>query len=295
MILDPSRYVAPGVSGPQGYKPIRKNIYLPLPAQVREILEENALVRTFVLEFDDPLVNQEFTYEPGQFMMVSMPHCGEAPISFSSSPVRSGSFALTVRRAGRLTSAMHRLRPGDTIGVRGPYGRPFPMADLSGRSLLFVAGGIGLAPLRSVLEFCLDNRDDYGEITLLYGCRTPADICFADDLEQWRQQGVHCLCTVDEADDTWSGRVGLVTELLPEAGAEAASWRALVCGPGIMIHFVLSRLVEMGFPRDHLFTTLERHMKCGIGICGHCFFDEKLICREGPVFSMSELGDTRNL
>jgi len=295
MILDPSRYVAPGMAGPQGFKPVRGNIYLPLPAQVREVHRENDLVTTFVLEFDDPLVNQEFTFEPGQFMMVSMPHCGEAPISFSSSPGRGRGFALTVRRAGRLTSAMHRLRPGDTIGVRGPYGRPFPMAGLAGSSLLFVAGGIGLAPLHSVIDFCLDNRADYGDITLLYGCRTPADICFADDLERWSRAGVRCLCTVDEADDSWSGRVGLVTELLQDVQVEADSWRALVCGPGIMIHFVLSRLLEMGLPRDHLFTTLERHMKCGVGICGHCFLEEKLICREGPVFSLAELDDTRNL
>ncbi len=295
MILDPSRYVAPGVGGPQGSRPMRKNIYLPEPVKVQEIIRENDLVRTFVLEFDDPLVNQDFSYEPGQFMMVSMPHCGEAPISFSSAPGRGGGFALTVRRAGRLTSAMHRLRPGDTIGVRGPYGRPFPMADLAGHNLLFVAGGIGLAPLHSVIGYCLDHRSEYGDITLLYGCRTPADICFADDLERWQQEGVRCLCTVDEADGSWSGRVGLVTELLQEARVEPASWRALVCGPGIMIHFVLSRLLEMGFPRDHLFTTLERHMKCGVGICGHCFLEEKLICREGPVFSLDELEDTRNL
>ncbi|HEB50599.1 MAG TPA: hypothetical protein ENI89_08320 [Desulfobulbus sp.] len=295
MIFDPSRYVAPGIGGPQGFKPIRKNIYLPVQAQVQEVCRENDLVKTFVFEFGDPLVNQEFTYEPGQFMMVSMPHCGEAPISFSSSPSRGGSFALTVRRAGRLTTAMHRLRPGDTIGVRGPYGRPFPMAELAGRNLLFVAGGIGLAPLRSVISFCLDNRADHGDITLLYGCRTPADICFADDLEHWRQAGVTCLCTVDEGDGSWPGRVGLVTELLPEVEVDAASWRALVCGPGVMIHFVVSRLLEMGFPRAHIYTTLERHMKCGVGICGHCFLEEKLICREGPVFSLNELDDTRNL
>ena len=294
MIFDPSRYVAPGVGAPQGFRPIRKNIYLPLEAQVREIRQENELVKTFVLEFDDPLVNQEFTYGPGQFVMVSMPHLGEAPISLSSSPGRGAGFALTVRRAGCLTAAMQRLRPGDTIGIRGPYGRAFPMAELAGSNLLFVAGGIGLAPLRSVIGFCLDRRSDYGDITLLYGCRTPADTCFADDLEQWARAGVRCVRTVDRADESWSGRVGLVTELLSEAQVDA-SWRALVCGPGIMIHSVLSRLLEMGFPRAHLFTTLERHMKCGVGICGHCFLEEKLICREGPVFSLLELDDTRNL
>ena len=158
--------------------PAERNAYLPRRARIQSVIEENSQVRTFALSFEDEIYNADFTYLPGQFVMLSLPHCGEAPFSFSSSPTRPGVFSLSIRKAGKLTSAAQDLRPGDMVGVRGPYGRPFPLDDLRGGDLLFVAGGIGMAPLRSVLEYCVDNRDDYGSITLLYGCRHPGEFCF---------------------------------------------------------------------------------------------------------------------
>ena len=166
------------------------NAYLPRRALINNVIEENALVKTFEIVLEDEIFNMDFTYLPGQFMMLSMPHCGEAPFSFSSSPSRPNSFSLSIRKIGKLTTAMHELNPGDMVGVRGPYGKPFPMDDLIGNNLLFVAGGIGMAPLRSVIEFCVDSRDDYGDIAVLYGCKNSGEICFQADLDAWSKSGL---------------------------------------------------------------------------------------------------------
>lgn len=266
------------------------NPYLPRPAVVRAVVEENSLVRTLELVLADEIDNGSFTYQPGQFLMLSLPHCGEAPFTFSSSPARPGSFTLTIRRVGKLTEAAHLLRPGDTVGVRGPYGRPFPMAELAGKDLLFIAGGIGMAPLRSVLATCIADRPRYGGITLCYGCRQPGEFCFNEELCTWQEQGVlRLLRTVDQGDGGWQERVGLVTGLLDEVTLRPGSCKALVCGPGIMIRFVIARLLERGMEAGDIITTLERQMKCGIGLCGHCHFEEHLVCADGPVFLGSEL------
>ncbi len=269
-----------------------ENIYQPQPAMIRAIRDENCQIKTFVLAFRDPERNRRFTYEPGQFMMVSIPHQGEAPISFSSTPTRPGTIELSIRKAGRLTGAMHELREGDVIGLRGPFGRPFAMDELKGFHLLFVAGGIGLAPLRGVINYCLDNRQDYGLITILAGSRCPADVSFEKDLRAWREQpGVTCAVTVDVGDEKWPHHVGLVTSLLDRFTEDPAASRAIVCGPPLMIRFVMADLSKRGFADTDIITTMERHMKCGIGVCGHCHLDNKLVCVDGPVFTRAELQD----
>lgn len=265
------------------------DIYLPRQARVEQIQVENSQISTFVLAFSAPLSNETFRYQPGQFMLVSMPHCGEAPISITSTPTRPGTIHLSVRRAGKLTTAMHGLRVGDTIGLRGPYGRPFPMDQLQGQDLLFVAGGIGLAPLRAVINACLDQRDRFGALTVLYGSRTPSDIAFQADLGLWQQQGVDCRLTVDAAEAGWEGSVGLVTALMASLPPKLSRGIALVCGPPLMFRAVLGRLAGMGFSDEQVLTTMERHMKCGVGICRHCHMDGKLACVDGPVFSLAEL------
>lgn len=273
-----------------------RNTYLPRRAIVKDIVQQNENVRTLHIAFEDEIFNTDFTYQPGQFMMLSMPHCGEAPISFSSSPTRTGSFSLSIRRSGKLTSAVFELRPGDMIGIRGPYGRPFPMDELTGCNLIFTAGGIGMAPLRSVIEYCLDKREQYGEITILYGCKTPGEFCFREELLDWDRAGfVQTHMTVDEACEEWNGCVGLVTSLLDRIELKDQRTRALVCGPGVMIRFVIRRLTAMGLPEGDITTTLERHMKCGVGICGHCYYEDKMICTDGPVFSGSELSNLETL
>lgn len=269
------------------------DIYLPRQAKVEQIEVENSQISTFVLAFCDRSDNDAFRYQPGQFMLVSMPHCGEAPISISSPPTRPGNIHLSVRRAGKLTTAMHRLRVGDTIGLRGPYGRPFPMEQLEGKDLLFVAGGIGLAPLRAVVNTCLDQRDRFGALTVLYGSRTPSDIAFQSDLGLWRKQGVDCRLTVDAAEPGWDGAVGLVTSLLDGLKPELSRSIALICGPPLMFRAVLGKLAAMDFSDEQILTTMERHMKCGVGICRHCHMDGKLVCVDGPVFSLAELRKLR--
>lgn len=266
--------------------------YLPRQARVDEVIVENSQIRTFVLSYTDREYNKNFRYRPGQFLMVSLPHCGEAPISFSSSPAQSGTFQLSVRRAGKLTTAMHALSVGDRIGLRGPYGRPFPMESLAEQDLLFVAGGIGLAPLRSVIVSCLEQREKYGRITVLYGSRAPADIAFFAELDSWqRSADCDCRLTVDAAEkgDDWAGPVGVVTHLLDQVSFSPGNSMALVCGPPLMIRAVCGGLSARGLADARILTTMERHMKCGVGLCRHCHMDAKLVCVDGPVFSLAEL------
>ena len=279
----------PGKTMPQ---PIT-DIYLPRQAKVEQIIVENSQISTFVLAFCDRRYNESFRYQPGQFMLASMPHCGEAPISISSTATRPGNIHLSVRRAGKLTIALHGLRAGDTLGLRGPYGRPFPMEQLAGKDLLFVAGGIGLAPLRAVVNTCLDQRDRFGTLTVLYGSRTPSDIAFQNDLGLWQKQGVDCRLTVDTPEAGWDGAVGLVTSLMDGLTTEPSRTTALICGPPLMFRAVLGRLSGLGFADEHILTTMERHMKCGVGICRHCHMDGKLACVDGPVFSLAELRKLR--
>ncbi|MDP2106908.1 MAG: FAD/NAD(P)-binding protein [Desulfobulbaceae bacterium] len=267
-----------------------ENNYLPYPAQILKVVKENSQIKTFELAFTDQDRNSSFTYLPGQFMMVSVPHRGEAPISIASTPTRPGMIELSIRRAGTLTNAMHTMKAGDTLGLRGPYGRPFPLKEFTGRDLVFVAGGIGLAPLRSLINYCLDHHNEYGQITLLYGSRSPEDIAFSDDLTAWQDtHSIKCLLSVDSAGPDWHGQVGLVTTLLDLITPDPARSSAIVCGPSIMIRFVLAALSRIGFADTDIITTLERHMKCGIGVCRHCHMDRTLVCADGPVFSLAQL------
>ena len=267
-----------------------KESFIPRQAVIRKVIRENEQIRTFRLELLDK--TSPFTFNPGQFLMLSVPHCGEAAISISSSPTALPLIDLSIRRAGKLTSAVHAMQAGEQVGIRGPFGNPFPIHDFIGRSLLIVAGGIGLAPLKGVIDYCLFqqelDQEPVQDMTLLYGSRTPADIAFAEVIENWRQRGVGCRLTVDEADSSWQGPVGLVTDLLDNCTL-TENTTALICGPPIMIRFVISRLSAMGCADEHIITTLERHMKCGMGICGHCHLDGKMVCVDGPVFTLAQL------
>ena len=264
--------------------------FIPRQAVIREVIRENDQIRTFRLELREK--SSLFAFTPGQFLMLSVPHCGEAAISISSSPTALPLIDLSIRRAGTLTTAVHAMQAGAEVGVRGPFGTPFPMHDFSGRSLLVVAGGIGLAPLKGVIDFCLFHQEldeeAVRDLTLLYGSRTPDDIAFGKAMTQWQQQGVDCRLTVDRADGSWQGSVGLVTDLLDDCTVTKQT-TALVCGPPIMIRFVIARLSAMGCPDEQIITTLERHMKCGMGLCGHCHLDGKMVCMDGPVFTLARL------
>ncbi len=267
--------------------------YKPRSAVIHEVIEENSQIKTFILSFTNEEYNRNFTYLVGQFVMVSIPDCGEAPISFSSTPSRPGNIHLTVRKSGKLTDAMFLLTKGAVVALRGPYGRSFPVQQFEGKDLLFVAGGIGLAPLRGVINYCLDKRDRFGKITILYGSRLPSDIAFSEDIEIWKQRGFRCELTVDASEPGWDGSVGVVTTLLSQVEMDVNHGVALLCGPSMMIRFVMLELSAMGFRDEDIITTMERHMKCGIGICRHCHMDGKLVCVDGPVFSKAQLRDLK--
>ena len=232
-------------------------------------------------------------HQSGQFVQISLMGIGEAPISVSSGPGQETAFEIVVRRVGNVTEALERLRPGDTVGVRGPYGTAFPMADLRGKDILVVAGGIGIVPVRSAIKEVLRNRGDYGRLTIAYGMRAPQDRLFGDEIELWRQEpGVTVLETVDHLEGLWHGQVGPVTTLLPGCGIDPGRTAALVCGPPVMYRYVLSDLIATGMRPEDIYVSLERKMKCGIGKCGHCQINGVYVCQEGPVFTYAQV---RNL
>ena len=233
-------------------------------------------------------------HEPGQFVQVSILGVGEAPISVSSSPTKLGSFELVVRRVGKFTQAMHALQPGDEIGIRGPFGRGFPVQILEGNDLLFIAGGIGIVPLRSLINYVIDNRRDFGRVAILLGCKEPKEFLFREELEQWEERlDVEYKCTVDRGDDDWQGNVGLITSLIPGVTLDPDRTFAVVCGPPIMYKFVLIELSNKKIPERQTFLSLERHMKCGLGKCGHCQINNYYCCQDGPVFSYDQIKDVK--
>jgi len=269
---------------------VLENHYLPKPARIIDTRQELSDVRTFSLQLIGEGEQEKWRHKPGQFVELSLAGIGEAPISISSSPTRKGSFDLTVRAVGSVTNALHAQAVGSTVGIRGPYGNGFPIEDYRGMDALFVAGGIGLAPLRSVLVNMLDNRSEYRRIILMYGARTPADLLFKQDLATWESmEGVDVLQTVDVGDESWKGNVGVVTTLFSKVSLEPARTVAFVCGPPIMFRFAIAELLKMGFSDELILSTLERYMKCGIGKCGHCCIGHKYVCVDGPVFTYREI------
>ena len=241
----------------------------------------------FTLRFVDGRLAEDFRYRPGQFLMVSVPGTGEAPISISSSPSRPGILELCVRRVGRLTNALYRMKTNDVVGIRGPYGNGFPINEMIGNDILFAAGGLGMAPLRSLVWYALDNRDMFRNITLMYGSKTPADMLFREELVSLVDRtDLNCLLSVD-ADPTgeWKNHVGLLPSLFDHASIDPARTYAAVCGPPVVYRFVLRRLLDLGFSKDRILMSLERRMKCGVGKCGHCSIGYKYTCLHGPIFT----------
>jgi NAD(P)H-flavin reductase len=268
----------------------RGNVYLPHIIVIEKIIEETPGIRTFHFNFKDKKLGEEFTFESGQFAQYSVFGVGEAPFCISSSPTRRDHLEFAVQRVGRVTNALHRLGVGAELGFRGPYGNSFPLDFLPGKNLVFVGGGIGLAPLRSLIWNVVDNRDKYKKIDIIYGARSPADLCFKYDLDAWgKDKTVNLVTTVDRGDETWTGRVGLVPRVLEEVAPSAKDAVAIVCGPPIMIRFTFPVLEKLGFTPEQMLTTLEKRMKCGIGKCGRCNIGNVYVCRDGPVFTYAQI------
>lgn len=269
-----------------------KNEYIPHPAIIESIQQESFDTRTYKVVFESPEIASSFTYNPGQFAEVSLLGIGEAPISITSSPGRQGFLEFTIRAVGKLTRAIYQLKPGNRIYIRGPYGNSFPFEEVKGKDLFFIAGGIGLPPLRSLINSVFDNREDFGKVTILYGAKTPSELCFKEELKSWQEiNDTEILLTVDISDESWKENVGVVTTLWDKISLSHSDGVAFICGPPIMIKFVIEKLTGSGFADDNIYITLERYMKCGIGKCGHCNIGLKYVCIDGPVFSYRELKD----
>ncbi|WP_312030608.1 FAD/NAD(P)-binding protein [Methylosinus sp. H3A] len=231
-----------------------------------------------------------FDFAPGQFNMLTAFGVGEAAISVSGDPADGARLIHTIRAVGAVSRALTELHPGEPIGLRGPFGRGWPMQEAQGRDVIVVAGGLGLAPLRPALYRLFAEREKYGRIVLLFGARSPQDILFRDELEDWRGRlDVEVEATVDHARGDWRGNVGVVTSLISRTSFDPSRTLAMLCGPEIMMRFVANAFIEMSVPQERIYLSMERNMKCAIGWCGHCQFGPVFICRDGPVFPYSQL------
>ncbi|MCP4901409.1 MAG: oxidoreductase [bacterium] len=254
-------------------------------AEILNIIRLTEMEKLFQIRIVDPAAQARFSFLPGQFVMVEVPGYGEIPISISSSPSKAGHLELCIRRVGVVTGALHRAERGAKIGIRGPFGTHFPMEKMKGRDVLLVAGGLGLAPLRAPILEVIDNRADYRRVNILYGTRTPAQLLFDYQYEEWKRiDDIHLEIIVDEPDAQWTGPVGRITDLIGGLTIDPRNTFAIVCGPPVMFKFVCTRLSELGVPMRRMFVSLERRMHCGMGKCCRCNVGSTFTCIEGPVF-----------
>ena len=265
---------------------------IPYAGVVTKITDQTPDVKTFRVEA--PEGGKLFEHLPGQCAMLSVPGISEAMISITSSPTNKEYMEFSVKKCGCLTEWLHAMEEGQMITVRGPYGRHFPVDDeLAGKNLVFVAGGIGLAPLRSVINYVRDNREKYGRVDIIYGSRSKEDLVYYDEIvNEWMNEpDFHVHLTIDREQEGWDGHVGFVPNYIAEVGLNPVNTCALMCGPPIMIKFSLPNLVQAGFEKTQIFTTMELRMKCGIGKCGRCNIGNKYVCKDGPVFRFDQLDE----
>lgn len=265
------------------------NPMIPQPAKVAEIKSEAYAITTYTLTYEDKVVRKNYQFRPGQFNELYLPGIGEAPISVSSDPSQPEKLGHTIRYAGNLTRAISRLQVGDVIGMRGPYGNAWPLERVDGGDLCIVTGGIGLAPLRPVLYEVINNRSNFGKVILLYGARTPADMIYTDEMDVWQRHEIQIHTSVDRADSGWKGQVGVVPMLFYNIRLDPRITTVMTCGPEIMMRFVIYEALARRIPKEHIYISMERNMKCGLGLCGHCQFGPTFVCKEGPVYSYAQV------
>jgi NAD(P)H-flavin reductase len=261
------------------------NIYKPLRAELAEVIEESPLIKTFVL-----IPEREFVFSTGQFIELSVDGVGEAPFTPSSSPLVTDKLEVTVMKTGYVTNIMHQLKPGAVMGIRGPYGRGYPVRNFEGREVLILGGGCGLAPIRSLL-FALEHiKDDLEKVILCYGSKTPTDCIYKPLFSRLNSiEKFEAYRTVDMSEEGWDGPVGVATTLLGKVKVKIENSVAVVCGPPIMMKFGTLRLLEMGYRDDQIYLSMEKNMSCGLGKCGHCMMGEFFVCKDGPVFTYQEI------
>jgi sulfhydrogenase subunit gamma (sulfur reductase) len=268
------------------------NIYKPSLMQIEQIIEEAPDVFTFKLKFKVKEEGENFTFKAGQFAEYSILGEGESTFCIASSPTRKDFIECTFRKVGRNTSALSNLEVGDTVGFRGPYGNTFPIEEWHGKNLLFIAGGIALPPMRCVIWNTLDLREKYKDITIIYGARTVNDLVYKNELKEWEERpDVNLITTVDPGGQTpfWKGEIGFVPAVLEKAAPKSDNTIAIVCGPPIMIKYTFPVLKKLGFADENIYTTLENRMKCGFGKCGRCNVGNVFVCKDGPVFTLTQL------
>ncbi len=264
-------------------------ITVPEVATVTDIREEIAEVRTFYFTFDRPEIEQAFKIRSGQFIMCTVFGAGEFAVSLPFSPENDRKH-ISVRKVGRVTSALHELQPGDRIGIRGPFGNGFPFEEIKGKNLVYVAGGIGLIPLRSSIIHVLQHRSDFGRLILVYGARTSRDLMYKDSIREWQAtRDFETYFTIDRPEPGWNGQVGFVNQLVAGLSLPAENTVAFVCGPPVMFNAVIRELKLKGIKEQNIYSTLERHMKCGLGKCQHCAIGRTLVCVDGPVYTYKQI------
>ncbi|MBP3730622.1 MAG: FAD/NAD(P)-binding protein [Mailhella sp.] len=272
-----------------------KNPYLPEVATVLDVITESPTIKSFRVRFDNEEAWQNFSHEPGQVGQLSVFGVGESTFVINTPPsskAENGYIQFSVMRAGEVTTAIHKLRPGDKVGVRAPLGNFFPYEQWKGKSVFFVGGGIGMAPIRTIMLHLMEHAGDYGQLSLLYGSKSPEDMAYKADLPGWLDSKVlKTTLTIDREAPNWPHRVGLIPNVLKELNPSPDDCIAVLCGPPIMIKFTLAAFRELGFKDENIVTTLERRMKCGIGICGRCNLGSKYVCLDGPVFTQAQLND----
>jgi len=269
-----------------------QNIYMPYLMRIEKITEEAPFVKTFKLKFVDEEDAKKFTFRTGQFGEYSVIGEGESTFCIASPPTREGYIECTFRQAGKVTTALGSRDIGDVVGFRGPYGNIFPIDEWKGKNLLFIAGGIALPPMRSVIWNCLDLRGNFKDITIVYGAKSVADLVYKPELREWEERtDVNLITTVDPGGETpdWKGKVGFVPTVLDHAAPSSENTIAIVCGPPIMIKFTFPVLEKLGFKDENIYTTLENRMKCGFGKCGRCNVGQVFVCKDGPVFTLKQL------
>lgn len=270
------------------------NPYMPQKAEILDILQETSTdidIKTFRIKLPDGM---PMDFMPGQFLELSVPGVGEAPFGFASSPLNKDYIELSIKRVGLVTEAIHSLKPGSHVWIRGPFGNTFPVNEMEGSNILYIAGGLGLAPLRPLITYVFDgqNRDKYSGIQMLLAARSTGDFIYRRDFEEWgKNKNTQIVLTIDRPEEGWNGRVGFPHNIVAEMEIDFENTYAVLCGPPIMIKFVSGKLMELGLPRDKILTTLEMRMTCGVGKCGKCNIGHRYVCIDGPVFKMSQLSE----
>jgi len=267
-----------------------KNVYKPITANIVEVITETPTIKTFVVR-----PKRAIPFKAGEFMEVTVPGVGEAPFTPSSSPSVTDTIDFTIMKVGRVTEAIHNMQKGDLVGVRGPFGKGYPLDAWKGKEILIVGGGVGGAPLRALFLALTERLDDFKKILYCYGARTPKDIVYKKQImEEWPKidpKKIEIRLTVDEGDETWKGNVGVVTTVVTDLGLDLKNSVAIVCGPPIMMKFATFRLVELGYPDSAIYLSMEKNMSCGIGKCGHCMLGEYMVCKDGPVLTYDLIKD----